>query len=224
MKNFFKCFAVYLTAVMVLFGTVLFPAVGASAAESSVLQPQNGWYLISGCGSVCETISGEFYRARDISLCFNYAEFTPDQFPSLGVYCLLGYAGLAARGGGITVDLHELYISSIYSDDLPWGRDAHLSSPDWVYCVFYGPLTSEQYAWWIESAEFWEPDTSSEITDKGLYNEAFDLFVRFIYGEGAELTSEQNMVMTILATIAVLFVVIVPFLVVYFVIRLIFGR
>jgi len=56
----------------------------------------------------------------------------------------------------------------------------------------------------------------------GLYYEAFDLFADCLYGRGVNLTAEQNMVLTILATTAVLFVVLVPFLVVYFIIRL-FG-
>lgn len=58
--------------------------------------------------------------------------------------------------------------------------------------------------------------------EKGFFYQAFDIFADYIYGEGAELTAEQNMVLTILATVAVLFVVIVPFLIVYFVIKM-FG-
>ena len=54
----------------------------------------------------------------------------------------------------------------------------------------------------------------------GVYYQAFDMFAGFIYGEGMELTAEQNMVLTILATTAVLFVVVVPFLIVFFVLRL----
>lgn len=57
----------------------------------------------------------------------------------------------------------------------------------------------------------------------GFYYDIFDQFSYFFYGNDAILTAEQNMVLTILSTTAVLFVVIVPFLVVFFVIRLMFG-
>lgn len=59
--------------------------------------------------------------------------------------------------------------------------------------------------------------------EDGFYYSIFDVFSDFFYGKDAILTAEQNMVLTILATTAVLFVVIVPFLVVFFVIRLIVG-
>lgn len=65
-----------------------------------------------------------------------------------------------------------------------------------------------------------ESPTSSE---DGFYYSIFDVFSDFFYGKDAILTAEQNMVLTILATTAVLFVVIVPFLVVFYVIRLICG-
>lgn len=54
----------------------------------------------------------------------------------------------------------------------------------------------------------------------GVYYQAFDMFAGFIYGEDVELTAEQNMVLTILATTAALFVVVVPFLILFFVLRL----
>ncbi len=67
----------------------------------------------------------------------------------------------------------------------------------------------------------------SYVTDNrvgvGVYYQAFDMFSDFIYGDGVVLTSEQNMVLTILATTAVLFVVVVPFLILFFVLRL-FSR
>ncbi len=63
-----------------------------------------------------------------------------------------------------------------------------------------------------------EPSAGSVGT--GMYYQAFDMFADFLYGEGMELTGEQNMVLTILATTAVLFVVVVPFLILFFVLRL----
>lgn len=58
--------------------------------------------------------------------------------------------------------------------------------------------------------------------DVGIYYSAYDMFSRFIYGV-TELTAEQHMVLTILSTCCVLFVVVVPFLLVWWVIRLFTG-
>lgn len=66
-------------------------------------------------------------------------------------------------------------------------------------------------------------EDSSDPSEDGFYYSIFDVFSDFFYGQNAVLTAEQNMVLTILATTAVLFVVIVPFLIVIYVIRLISG-
>lgn len=52
-----------------------------------------------------------------------------------------------------------------------------------------------------------------------LYYSAYQLFSDYIYGVGAELTPEMNLTLTMLSTLASLFVVAVPFIVVWFVIR-----
>lgn len=53
-----------------------------------------------------------------------------------------------------------------------------------------------------------------------MYHELFSILSDFIYGANAALTADQNLVLTIMATIGVLFVVSVPFLVVWRVIKL----
>lgn len=49
----------------------------------------------------------------------------------------------------------------------------------------------------------------------GLYYDAFEMFANFIYGSSSDLTGDQNLVLTALATTAVLFVIGLPFLIVY---------
>ena len=58
------------------------------------------------------------------------------------------------------------------------------------------------------------PYRYAEDTTTGVYYQVFDVFARFIYGEGAVLTSDQSLVLTILATAAVLFVIAAPFVIV----------
>lgn len=55
-----------------------------------------------------------------------------------------------------------------------------------------------------------------------LYDSAYQLIVQFIYGNSV-LTADQTLVATILATMAALAVVAVPFFVVYSVMKFIFG-
>lgn len=53
-----------------------------------------------------------------------------------------------------------------------------------------------------------------------MYQSLFDLIHTHIYG-GVELTSDMNLVCTLIATIGCLFVVAIPFLIVYWVLRFI---
>ena len=59
-----------------------------------------------------------------------------------------------------------------------------------------------------------------------IYQSCFDLIHTYIYG-GVELTSDMNLVATLIATIACIFCFALPFLVVWLIIKLIispFGR
>ena len=65
----------------------------------------------------------------------------------------------------------------------------------------------------------------SEQADVGpLYFTCYDMMKEFIYGSDAQLTEHMELTLTILATICSLFVVVIPFVVVFFVIRLVTGR
>lgn len=54
-----------------------------------------------------------------------------------------------------------------------------------------------------------------------LYPTAYELFRNYIYGADTELTPEMQLTLTMLATLAALFVVVIPFIVVWFFIRLV---
>lgn len=57
-----------------------------------------------------------------------------------------------------------------------------------------------------------------------LYDSAFQLFHEYVYGIDAVLTADQNLTLTILSTLCALFVVLLPFMLVWFVLRMICGR
>lgn len=200
---------------MVLFGTILFPAVGASAAPivEKRLEPTSF--------SVGPALGFDGEISIDETLCLSV--------------------------------VYEFSVGSSLSSDCFFVGDPIMGNLDFPYCVVFskgnfigaydfatcntnaGSLISLlNFSLTMAPVELViQFDMNSNVDEVGifcteevdsLYYTAFDMFANFIYGEGVELTAEQNMVMTILATIAVLFVVVVPFLVVYFAIRLIFGR
>lgn len=205
MKNILKRFSVWVTVFMILLGSVFTMPVGAWAANPDpvevVLSP-------------FETLEG-VYLSKDLSAVSN---------PSITacVYDLSGFAGFDIswivdtniyHGGvfdcivvGLSGDIPVLLLSS--SDargtyTLPSGYDA--------IQVF---LQSDSPPFTLTAVN--RPD--------GLYYDAFDLFREYLYDPDFDLTAEQNMVLTVLATVAILFVVALPFLLVWLVIRLIAGR
>ena len=60
----------------------------------------------------------------------------------------------------------------------------------------------------------------SSTINEGMYYEIYELFCNHIYGAGAVLTSYQDMTITLLSTIAVLFCVSLPFFVVWRALRI----
>lgn len=56
-----------------------------------------------------------------------------------------------------------------------------------------------------------------------MYFELYQILSDFIYGAGVELTGYMDMTLTVLSTIGVLIVFAVPFAVVWYCIRMIFG-
>ena len=73
-----------------------------------------------------------------------------------------------------------------------------------------------------------EPEDNTSVSVQSnhdpIYFTCYDMMQDFIYGSDAQLTEHMELTLTILATICSLFVVFIPFAVVFFGIRLIFGR
>lgn len=77
----------------------------------------------------------------------------------------------------------------------------------------------------VDDPEVDDPVAVSDQSDLNpIYFTCYDMMQEFIYGSDAQLTEHMELTLTILATICSLFVVVVPFVVVFFVIRLITGR
>lgn len=66
-------------------------------------------------------------------------------------------------------------------------------------------------------------DPSTPIVPNGIYQSIFDLIHTYIYG-GVEMSADMNLVCTLLATICCIYFFALPFLVVWFLIKLIGGR
>lgn len=57
----------------------------------------------------------------------------------------------------------------------------------------------------------------------GIYQELYNLIAQFIYGSGTQLTEHMDLTTTLLATAGSVFIIALPFLIVWRVIRLIVG-
>lgn len=56
-----------------------------------------------------------------------------------------------------------------------------------------------------------------------MYFQLYQMLADFFYGAGTELTGYMDMTLTVLSTIGILFIFAVPFVVVWYCIKLIFG-
>lgn len=56
-----------------------------------------------------------------------------------------------------------------------------------------------------------------------MYFQLYQILADFFYGAGVELTGWMDMTLTVLSTIGILFIFAVPFVVIWFCIKLIFG-
>lgn len=71
------------------------------------------------------------------------------------------------------------------------------------------------------SAASVDPEPAADIS-LSLYDSAYDLFHEYIYGSSSVLTPDQTLTLTLISTLAALFCVSLPFLIVFFILRLIF--
>lgn len=92
-------------------------------------------------------------------------------------------------------------------------------SSDWYYFISYNSDVPK-----IVSISFiFPPSSGSGVSSVGIYGNLFNLVHTYIYG-GVEMTSDMNLVCTIVATAGCIFVFALPFFVVWFLIKLIGGR
>lgn len=94
-----------------------------------------------------------------------------------------------------------------------------------VVFVFCGSVFAPVFA-----SEAFEPEVVNEpavvsesavtYSGEGLYYDAYDMFRSFLYGDVPSLTPDQTLVLTALSTIAALFCVCIPFLLVFLFIRM----
>lgn len=211
MKKFIKSIPVYLTVVMILCCSLAVPAFAATDGDVMFPLEQRVNQYYSAYGGSLSSCDGWFasnyvLSAGDYIFNFDFkSACLPESdlnAPSVYAVTMLDFA----TGENVEVKIVPGSVFSVTDDMLcpeVGGDYAFVSGK----CVL-----------WVNSFGF-EP-TVMEVSRPGVYYQAFDMFAGFIYGEDVELTAEQNMVLTILATTAVLFVVVVPFLIVFFVLRL----
>lgn len=56
----------------------------------------------------------------------------------------------------------------------------------------------------------------------GIYQNLFEIIETYIYG-GVELTADMNLIATLIATIGSVFIIAIPFIIVFFIIKFITG-
>lgn len=93
------------------------------------------------------------------------------------------------------------------------------------FSVFLSLFLIVAFCFVPSAAVFAAEDPAAPVEAAGesftLYDTAFELFRNYIYGADRELTPEMQLTLTIMSTLAALFVVLIPFILVWFVIRLV---
>ncbi len=206
MKKIIKSIPVYLTVVMILCCSLAVPAFASSVEPIPFVTSDDGFiftadgqqrYPDGWCGIWCLPVGkyrieySPFADVTDHIVWHDYATGT--------------YTPIFVNDGVIEITADMLY---------PY------SEPEFLVHNCEVIVNSNGGALVFEVADEPVIDVPVVEHDTGFYYQAFDMFAGFIYGEGVELTAEQNMVLTILATTAVLFVVVVPFLIVFWFIRM----
>ncbi len=142
----------------------------------------------------------------------------------VGTYVFDGFlSDVIMTGGALCSPFYVMYSSGFEAYEDASTRLELVVTEDMFVDV--GTENNPQFAFSCVVNSLDSPVTVTKVQtaqSQGLYYSAFDLLADYMYGE-VELTAEQNMVLTILATCCVLFVVIVPFLLVLWIIRLFTG-
>lgn len=219
MKKVIKYFSVYLTVLAILACTAFSFPVDTFAAQvpiewevTDVLSSPN---YVTDAGDIAS--DGNY--TGNIYFCNIGDNYPAGEYLEPGTYLVTGVPATVTDVGVIgTFLVCNVYVidvdnpSSSYVSILAFGAEFEIPAGciGVVGCQSFNELPALYRI---------EPDSGPEP----LYYSAFEMFANFIYGEGAELTAEQNMVLTILATACALFVIVVPFLIVVWFIRLCTG-
>lgn len=205
MKKVIKYFSVYLTVFAVLACTAFSFPVGASAALVSdmlfvLTNVMEGpvYFTTTGTESGDGTYLGSLYL---------YGLRTPasDLTVDPGTYIVHGDPYIIDSPWSPALQVAVIGVSEDSEYFVAYNYGEVITVPDTEPCsIFCQGFSEPSIEVYVEPEPF-EP----------LYYSAFDMFANFIYGEGAELTAEQNMVLTILATSAALACVLLPFLIVF---------
>ena len=213
MKNFIKKFSVYLTIVMCLVSMVVMAVPGFAAEDdvlswASVEQVQSPIYL-SASGNECDdgSYDGVVY------ICTYFFE-DENELLLPGSYFVSGAVG----------DVGDFPLGFFEVEFLLVDIDSEIA----FYCNFGDVFTvPEGYLGGVMVQSYnVEPVLYRVVDDsqpEGLYYSAYELLQEAFYGADVELTDAQDMTLTMMATLAALFVIVVPFIVVWFVITML-GR
>lgn len=231
--KFNKLFALFLALALCL-TPLLLAAPSASAVET--------WYTNLADPSDPEWLWGYRISASSGGIVDSTENFVTNYIPCQYGDVLRFYNGEQIPGALSSAfydsDLNVIaYFSNSkfsYSADtgvatLTVGIDGTANYPNVAYVRITGKTSSLSYADYIITVnqDFLgdppavDPENPDEpaYTPTGLYYSAFRILADNIYGYGAVLNTDQNFTLTILATLAALFVVVLPFLVVFLLIR-----
>lgn len=225
MKKFIKSIPVYLTVVMLLCSLLVVPAFASSDAE--VIEP---FYTITDYVSIDDLdllpVAGAYSYEFILPVgtyCFKYGSFesvSVNNFPA--DYILL-------KSDPVSYKFEVLPFSSdcvfaVTEDMLVTDDDPDYKGLCSVFINSYmvEPVVTVYNAPVIDNPGVDLPPEGDDVgVQKPLYPVVFDFFADLIYGEGADLSVAQNYVLTFVATIvcltALLLVVVVPFLILFFV-------
>lgn len=209
MKNFVKNLSVYLTVVMCLIGCVSF-AIPGFAAEDEVI----AW-------SGIESQASPYYfdENNEIKDDGVYSEYlyvansvTSDDVSELmrpGKYYV---SGCVAEGTFPSAPLQVYFVVV----------DSGLSPVSFELCPLNSVFEVPEGLYGVVVAQSWHVEpvlyrVSENTQPEGLYYEAYDLFRELIFDPDFEITPPQEWCLAILATITTLFIIVIPFIVVWLV-------
>lgn len=217
MKKFLRKLPVWYTAFAILVCSFLAFPVGVFAADSFwadyVVFDSPYFGSVDGTGTFVESYDGNIYFgvATGPAIILANSE-TPVTIP-VGEYVFGGNAVPDSFETDGTPIVRTIEVQSLVGDDI-------VSK---TYAFGETVVVDDTTAFVI--AQSYNVDISVELVPKksvGLFYSAWDLLAEAIYGTDAELTAEMNLTLTFLCTLCALAIILVPFFLIYWVLRFIF--